>query len=158
LLQEYGFFKFLLWPKIQISDDPTSEFQKPSFFRLIRTACISNGNYKIIVIVTKKIKKQMRSFINAEYNYLLKPERDFILAWAVAMFPLDGSLKDEKHPSAQAYIRFQKQHAKQILQLTPLVSPLLSKLDEIQSMYMFEHWAHDDIFVCTADIDCGYCT
>jgi hypothetical protein len=79
--------------------------------------------------------KELRLFINTEYNYLPKDERDFILKWSVAILPLDGSLKDEEHPSAQAYIKFHGQHAKHILQLTPLSSPLLAKIEEIQSMY-----------------------
>jgi hypothetical protein len=90
-------------------------------------------------MATKKTKKELRSFINVEYNYFPKPERDFLLAW----FPLDGSLKDEKHPSVQAYFRFHAQHAKHILQITPL----LLKVREIQSMLpCLSIGQHDDIF------------
>jgi hypothetical protein len=81
------------------------------------------------------ITKELCLFINVEYNFLPKVDRDFILELAIVMLPLDGTLSSEEHPAAKAFIRFRAQHKQLIRAFTPLSYPLRSKVDTIQSIY-----------------------
>lgn len=86
----------------------------------------------------KQQREELRLFINQEYNYFPKKERDFILQWSIVMLPLDGTITSEDE-AAQKFIRFRAKHLSHIRELIPLYGPLKHKIGEMQSMYIYEH-------------------